>query len=225
MSKSRQRYYVVWQGRETGVFDTWDACRAQVIGAEGARYKSFATRDEAEEAFRQGPPPMSARKAPVARKQKDNLPADPPSWRNDTVLPLPNEVVAQAIAVDAACSGNPGKMEYQGICLQTGAQLFHYGPVFGTNNIGEFLAIVHALAHLAQKGDKQTIVYSDSRNAMLWIKAGRCRTKLASTEKTAELFDVIARAEKWLAMHPEHNEVRKWQTDLWGEIPADFGRK
>ena len=74
------------------------------------------------------------------------MPVNPPSWRNDTVLPLPNEVIANAWAVDAACSGNPGPMEYQCIDLQTGAQVFHYGPIHGTNNIGEFLAIVHARA-------------------------------------------------------------------------------
>ena len=67
---------------------------------------------------------------------------NPPDWRHDTVLPLPAEVVANAWAVDAACSGNPGPMEYQAIDLATGAQVFHFGPMHGTNNIGEFLAIV-----------------------------------------------------------------------------------
>lgn len=225
MAKSRQRYYVVWQGREPGVYDTWDDCRAQVNGAEGARYKSFATREEADAAFQQGAPPMPPRPAKTAKKQKGDLPDNPPAWRNDTILPLPNEVVAQAIAVDAACSGNPGKMEYRGINLQTGAVVFHYGPVFGTNNIGEFLAIVHALALLQKQGDNRTIVYSDSRNAMLWTRLGRCRTKLPRNAKTAELFQVIERAEQWLAQHPQHAEVRKWNTGVWGEIPADFGRK
>ena len=88
-----------------------------------------------------------------------------PDYRNDTVLPLPVEVSADAWAVDAACSGNPGKMEYRGIDLATGAQVFHYGPVFGTNNIGEFLAIVHALALMEQKGMRKTI-YSDSFTAI-----------------------------------------------------------
>ena len=78
---------------------------------------------------------------PPKRKKMNKMPVNPPSWRNDTVLPLPNEVIANAWAVDAACSGNPGPMEYQCIDLQTGAQVFHYGPIHGTNNIGEFLAI------------------------------------------------------------------------------------
>jgi len=100
----------------------------------------------------------------------NNMPVNPPSWRNDTVLPLPNEVNANAWAVDAACSGNPGPMEYQCIDLQTGAQVFHYGPLHGTNNIGEFLAIVHALALMQQKGITDKVIYSDSVNAQLWVQ-------------------------------------------------------
>lgn len=80
---------------------------------------------------------------------------NPPDYRNDTVLPLPLEVTADAWAVDAACSGNPGPMEYQAIDLATGARVFHFGPMKGTNNIGEFLAIVHALALMQQQGQTQ----------------------------------------------------------------------
>ena len=105
---------------------------------------------------------------------------NPPSYRNDTVLPLPMEVTADAWAVDAACSGNPGPMEYRGIDLATGAVVFHYGPVHGTNNIGEFLAIVHALALMEQKGIRKTI-YSDSHNAILWVSKKQCKTKLDVT--------------------------------------------
>lgn len=130
------------------------------------------------------------------------MPVNPPSWRNDTVLPLPNEVVANAWAVDAACSGNPGPMEYQCIDLQTGAQVFHYGPIHGTNNIGEFLAIVHALALMQQKGITDKIIYSDSVNAQLWVSKKQCKTKLERTPQTEQLYQVIARAENWLRTHP-----------------------
>ena len=149
---------------------------------------------------------------------------NPPDYRNDTVLPLPPDVSADAIAVDAACSGNPGKMEYRGIDLATGAQVFHYGPVFGTNNIGEFLAIVHALALMKQRGWDLPI-YSDSRNALLWVKGKKCKTKLPRTQATEQAHDMIARAERWLAGNEYANRLLKWETDKWGEIPADFGRK
>ena len=149
---------------------------------------------------------------------------NPPSWRNDTVLPLPPEVSADAWAVDAACSGNPGMMEYQAIDLATGAQVFHFGPIFGTNNIGEFLAIVHALALMEQRGLHKTI-YTDSYNAIVWVNKRKCKTTLERSEKTQKLYDIILRAEKWLHSHPIPIPIIKWETARWGEIPADFGRK
>ena len=149
---------------------------------------------------------------------------NPPDWRHDTVLPLPAEVVANAWAVDAACSGNPGPMEYQAIDLATGAQVFHFGPMHGTNNIGEFLAIVHGLALLKQKGSNIPI-YSDSKIAQKWVRDGKCRTTLAPTSRNAELLGLVARAEKWLATNTYTNPIIKWETKQWGEIPADFGRK
>ena len=150
---------------------------------------------------------------------------NPTSDRNDTVFPLPLEVKAEAWAVDAGCSGNPGPMEYQAVDLQTGVQVFHYGPVHGTNNIGEFLAIVHALALMEQRGIHDKVVYSDSYNAILWVKKKQCKTKLVRNEQTESLFKMIARAENWLRTHTISTPVIKWETAKWGEIPADFGRK
>ena len=149
---------------------------------------------------------------------------NPPSYRHDTVLPLPMEVSADAWAVDAACSGNPGQMEYQCIDLATGAQVFHYGPVFGTNNIGEFLAIVHAVALMQQRGIRKTL-YSDSYNAILWVSKKKYKTTLEHSARTEQLYNIIARAEAWLCTHPVQVPIIKWETSKWGEIPADFGRK
>ena len=132
---------------------------------------------------------------------------------------------SQAWAVDAACSGNPGPMEYQAIDLQTGQRVFHFGPLHGTNNIGEFLAIVHALALMEQKGIKDKVIYSDSYNAILWVKKKQCKTKLVVNDKTKALHDIIGRAERWLRTHNVSTPVIKWETSKWGEIPADFGRK
>ena len=150
---------------------------------------------------------------------------NPPAYRHDTVLPLPMAVTADAWAVDAACSGNPGPMEYQAIDLATGAQVFHFGPVHGTNNIVEFLAIVHALALCWQQGLYQKTIYSDSVNAMLWVRKRQCKTKLERNARTEQLFAIIARAENWLRTHDFHNPILKWETQQWGEVPADFGRK
>ena len=150
---------------------------------------------------------------------------NPPDYRNDTVLPLHPDVKANAWAVDAACSGNPGPMEYQCIDLATGAQVFHFGPMRGTNNIGEFLAIVHALALMDKQGIKDKVIYSDSYNAILWVNKKQCKTKIERTPETQQLYDIIRRAETWLRGHNVQVPIVKWETSLWGEIPADFGRK
>ena len=155
-------------------------------------------------------------------KEKDLI--NPPDYRHDTVLPLPMEVKAEALAVDAACSGNPGPMEYRGVYLKTGEEVFHFGPVKGTNNIGEFLAIVHALALLQQKGINMTI-YSDSQTAQCWVRQKKVKTTLQRTPQTEKLFQLIARAENWLRTHSYDTPIIKWETEKWGEVPADFGRK
>ena len=149
---------------------------------------------------------------------------NPPDYRQDTVLPLPMEVTADAWAVDAACSGNPGPMEYQGIDLATGQQVFHYGPMHGTNNIGEFLAIVLGLAYLKQH-NLPWVLYSDSRTALAWLKKKHAQTKLECTPANQPLFEMLRKAERWLAENSYSTVVLKWDTEEWGEIPADFGRK
>ncbi len=126
--------------------------------------------------------------------------------------------------MDAACSGNPGKMEYRGVHIPSGKEIFHFGPVYGTNNIGEFLAIVHALALLKKKGSNMTI-YSDSYTARTWVQKKKCKTNLERNAKTEQLYQIIARAENWLRNNTYSNAIETWQTDEWGEIPADFGRK
>ncbi len=151
---------------------------------------------------------------------------NPPTDRTDTVLPLPREVCADAWAVDAACSGNPGQMEYQCIDLQTGERVFHYGPILATNNIGEFLAIVHALALLRQRGIVK-IIYTDSATARAWVRDAKAKTTLEPTAGTRKALDLVARAEQWIKANraPGPIPIIKWETRLWGEIPADFGRK
>lgn len=223
MSKAKKKYYVVWHGVEPGIYNSWPKCQEQIKGFEGALYKSFDSEEEAEEAYHSSPY-LYIKQRSSANQPKATQLQNPPSDRTDTVLPLPLEVKAEALAVDAACSGNPGPMEYRGVYLRTGQEVFRYGPVHGTNNIGEFLAIVHGLALLKQKGSAMTI-YSDSRNAMLWVKNKKCKTKLERTAKTEQLFQLIERAELWLKENTYNIPLLKWETEKWGEIPADFGRK
>ena len=208
----KQKYYVVWQGVEPGIYETWEECLLQTKGFAGAKYKSFESMQEAEAAFASSPydyvKPKAEKTTPARRKD----------------APLPLEVLENSLAVDAACSGNPGQMEYRGVHVASRQQIFHFGPLYGTNNIGEFLAIVHGLALLKQK-NIQMPIYSDSVNAIGWVKKKQCKTKLERNDKTEELFKLIERAEKWLAQNTYTTQILKWDTKKWGEIPADFGRK
>ncbi len=224
MAKTKQKYYVVWRGKQPGVYTDWDECFEQVKGFEGAKYKSFSSITEAEEAFQKTPEEYIQPKATATKK---------------TISPLcgrgaGGEVIVPSLCVDAACSGNPGNMEYRGVYLldihQNGEreerELFRRGPFpEGTNNIGEFLALVHGLAELHKQGNTTLTIYSDSRTAQSWVKQKKAKTKLVQTANNALLFQLIQRAENWLQTHTWNNPILKWDTEHWGEIPADFGRK
>ena len=230
---AKQKFYVVWNGAEDGVYTSWDACKEAVEGFSGAKYQAFKTEEEAEEAFEMGYEKWkeleNSKKSEVDKEDPQPSTLNPkPSTVNcqlSTVNSLPPAAINEAIAVDAACSGNPGKMEYRGVYLRTGKEIFHYGPVWGTNNIGEFLAIVHGLALLKQKGLHTMPIYSDSVNAQLWVKRKKCKTTLERNEKSEPLYQLIERAENWLKNNTYQNPIIKWPTEEWGEIPADFGRK
>jgi len=203
----QEKFYVVWSGKTPGVYSQWTECKVQIEGFENAKYKSFESFEDAQKAFVVG-------------------------WKyfykkNEAAKPSKGEHRPDGdfIAVDAACSGNPGKMEYRGVFRESTREIFHQGPFEeGTNNIGEFLAIVHALALQTNKNSRLPI-YSDSMSALIWIKKKKCGTKLLQTTTNEPIFDLIDRAETWLQTHNWNIPVLKWNTSLWGEIPADFGRK
>ena len=207
---AKQKFYVVWEGHKPGIYKSWDECQKQVAGFPQAKYKSFESAAEAEKAF-QGNywKYVQSAKKPGPKQRVSR-----------------SAIIQESVAVDAACSGNPGDMEYRGVWVADGRQLFHVGPLKdGTNNIGEFLALVHALAMLKTQNKPSLTIYSDSKIAQGWVKKGKCNTKLEKTGRNEEIFNLIDRAEKWLAVNKITNPIIKWETEDWGEIPADFGRK
>lgn len=209
---SKSKYYVVWNGKETGIFSSWKECEKRVKGYPGALYKGFPDEASAREAFLL--PAYEIIASGKERKPKSQIVSDP---LHQPVIP--------SICVDAACSGNPGVMEYRGVETSSGNVLFYAGPFpLGTNNIGEFLAIVHALA-LMKKKQMDLPVYTDSAIALKWIQNGKAMTRLPEVKKSRELFEILRRAEDWLASNTYENPLFKWDTKAWGEIPADFGRK
>lgn len=197
---AKHKYYVVWKGRKPGIYASWAQCREQIAGVKGAQYKAFPNRAMAEAAFK------------GELKQFSNAVAEEhPNW--------------QSWCVDAACEGNPGLMEYRCVEASTGKEVFRKGPYANsTNNIGEFLAIVHAVA--LQQRDKLSIpIYSDSSTAITWVRKKKAASKLPREPKTEHIWQMLERAEQWLRSHSVHVPVMKWQTESWGENPADFGRK
>ena len=209
---AKKKFYVVWNGHKKGVFTSWDVCKKQISNFTGAQYKSFASKEAAENAFK--------------GKYEDYVGKDTKTIQLSTSeLKKYGKPILNSIAVDAACSGNPGKMEYRGVDTKTKKQLFIQGPFEqGTNNIGEFLALVHGLGYLKQRNSGLPI-YSDSKIAISWVKKGQCRTNLQITTENKALFDFVKRAEKWLKENTYTTKILKWETKAWGEIPADFGRK
>ena len=209
---SKNKFFVVWEGKEPGIYKSWEDCKRQVHGFEGAIYKGFTTEAEAREAM----------VSPCWDYVGKNAKTKKPSTDEIAKVGLPN---MESLSVDAACSGNPGAMEYRGVYTKTGEEIFHQGPFQnGTNNIGEFLALVHGLALLKQKNSPLPI-YTDSKTALAWVKAKKTKSLLEKNEANTVLFDLISRAEKWLRENEYTTQIIKWETSVWGEIPADFGRK
>ncbi|WP_299124413.1 ribonuclease H family protein [uncultured Tenacibaculum sp.] len=212
MSK-KKKYYVVWQGKEKGIFTSWNTCKKQITGYEGAQYKAFIDKKEAEIAFTKS---YNDYKGKDTKKVVLSA-AEKAKYGNPNL---------ESISVDAACAGNPGKMEYRGVLTHNKKEIFKMGPfINGTNNIGEFLALVHGIALLKSKNMHELPIYSDSKIAMGWVRKKQCRTNIVFDEKNKDILDLIKRAEKWLKENSFKNPLLKWETKAWGEIPADFGRK
>ena len=208
MSKKKKKFYVVWDGHEPGIYNSWEKCKLQTKNYPQAKYKSFPNKETAEEAYGMGF--YEFQKLNKSKKLSKSIPA---------------EVSLNSICVDAASSGNPGKMEYRGVDTKTQKVLFHKGTFENaTNNIGEFLALVHGLAFLKQQ-QSERVIYSDSRTAMSWVRKRHAKTSLKQNKKNAKVFELIKRAEIWLKNNTFNTQILKWETKKWGEIPADFGRK
>ena len=211
---AKKKYYVVWKGVKPGIYHDWPSCEAAVFGFNGARYQSFPSLDEAQAAFER--PPWLNQKAGLGAKKTMGI-------ENKIFQSKP---ILTSLSVDAACSGNPGLMEYQGVDTASGQRIFYQGPFEeGTNNVGEFLALVHGLAHLKKQGLHDYPIYTDSQTALAWVRNKRAKTLLEANRKNKILFELIERAENWLKTHEFKNPLLKWDTKNWGEIPADFGRK
>lgn len=262
----KRKFYVVWEGREPGIYDNWEDCQEQINGYSGAKYKSFRSQEEAVAAYRGSGEEEESLLTHIALKNLEKISEikseagfsasfqqqslfEPIAQPIAQSITQPNcqqtiisasrpiskskidysqipEINLTAIAVDGACAGNPGLMEYRGVKVATGEEIFHIGPLDeGTNNVAEYLALIHALAMLFKQNDSTTPIYTDSATAVSWVRNRGCRTQLKPTDKNKKIFEMLARANLWIRSHSPMNPILRWNTPLWGEIPADFGRK
>lgn len=158
------KFYVVWAGRETGIFTDWNSCKKQIDGYAGARYKSFLTRAEAEAAFGNAKPTAGAGRAPASGAKIKTYTAA--------------EVTALAVDVkiftDGGCDPNPGEAG-SGLAVYRGGRLSElwyglYNPM-GTNNTAELNALHQGMLiaqHDSAQG-KTAVVFSDSQYAIQCI--------------------------------------------------------
>jgi len=208
----KKKYYVVWEGKRLGVYHTWDACKEQIDGFSGALYKSFPTQEQAQMAFELG--------YEKYKQQAPQLTEIPSAVKNKTGYPQ-----GAYICVDAAFNGRTKVLEYRGVSLPEKQVIFSKGPFQnGTNNIGEFLGLVHALA-LCKQNNITEAIYTDSITALAWIREKHAKTTVDIARLNPELYQLVKRAEDWLRNNTYSNKIHKWKTDVWGEIPADYGRK
>jgi len=233
---AKQKYYVVWTGKQPGIYMNWSDCQQQVNGFEGAKFKAYESKAEAEQAYTQGwqlhwgtsnkgkaSTQASSKAAKLAGTSKQA--SSKSAKLAGSAAQEQEEIDYHTISVDVGTSGNPGPIEYKGVDTKTGEVLFSVGPIpNGTNNLGEYLAIVHALAYIAKTGDTRNI-YSDSMTAMKWVKQKSPNTNLPRNEATKEMWSLVDRATQWLSTNTYTTKIMKWQTDRWGEIKADYGRK
>jgi len=149
------------------------------------------------------------------------------------------EYKKNSLCVDASCVGNPGVMEYRIFDISQN-KIIRESEKFKewTNNLGEFLALVEAIKMLqwgnpAIAGQVVTLlqwnnyscIYSDSQTAIAWVKSKKIKTTLKYSTNTKKLLEKIEEAKVWLKTHEINIPIIKWETEIWGEIPADYGRK
>lgn len=211
---NKSKYYVVWKGVIPGIYTNWTDCQLQTKGYEGAIYKSFKTREEADIAYNFGPQKyIETKSTRFNHKHKE-----------DYMDSFHKDVILNSVCIDAISTGNPGMMEYRGVYTATGEVLFQYGPIWATSNIGDFLAIVHGLAFIKQHGWDMPL-YTDNINAAKWVDLKKCKTRLPIDNKTLEVHELIVRAQYWLMNNSYTTHLLKWETDKWGEIPVKFTKE
>ncbi|PKG96188.1 ribonuclease H family protein [Paraglaciecola sp. MB-3u-78] len=178
-----KKFYAVLKGHKVGIFTTWAACQASTKGYSGAAFKSFTTKEEADEYL----------------GNTSTLPGtSPPKSTQGTAVANTPEGLTVVLAyqfpiqiyTDGACDPNPG-------ATGSGLVVYEYGKLTtlkygyhspkGTNNTAELIALREAikLAHYyIEKGQpveilsdsdyslKAVFVWSEGWEKKNWTKGG-----------------------------------------------------
>lgn len=204
------KHYVVRVGHKPWIYNNRTEAKSHIDGYSGAKYKSFPTLESAQQAYEHGF---------VGKKGQ---------YTDNHLRMLMSEDFEVSIATDAACPSNPWPIEYRGVCINNKKEIFSIWPLSGgSTNIAEYLGIIHGLAWMMDHSD-YTILYSDSKIAINRVETNTFRTQIHETNENKELRDIIRRAQERLRNNPTRKQkivLKKRPTKLWGQIPADFGRK
>lgn len=219
------KFYVVWQGRKTGIFTDWAMCKAQVEKFPGARYKSFPTRIEAEEAFGQSANTGVISKSPAVKSgygSKSIAGTKKPkasALTDEHINAMPYEV---KIFTDGACEPNPGEAG-SGIAIYHSNKLtelwFGIYQAEGTNNTAELNALHQSLliSQAYLNNNKTVGIYSDSSYSIQclttwakgWAKNGWVRKggEIKNIELIKEMFALYQTLESKIAIHHVNGHI------------------
>lgn len=161
-----KKFYVVWAGRETGIFTDWNTCKKQVEKFAGARYKSFPTAAEAEAAFNGTSTSTNAKNGTKSTSQKK--PSAAQGIKTYTADDIAKMSIDTHIFTDGGCEPNPGKAG-SGVAIyrnNTIDELWYglYNPQ-GTNNTAELHALHQALVMAKDEIEKEksVAIFCDSK--------------------------------------------------------------
>jgi ribonuclease HI len=183
----QKKFYAVAKGRRPGIYYNWPDAQSQVEGFNGALYKSFLTRQEAEEWLKN---PV-LKKSHAAGNKKEQVHRHEPG--QDGVV----------IYTDGGSSGNPGPGGYGVVQIYKGERKeFSGGFRLTTNNRMELTGVIVALRNL-KHSDVPVTVYTDSDYVVNginkgWAEKWRRNNWMKSDKKPAlnsdlwgELLDLI----------------------------------
>lgn len=197
------KYYVVWKGINTGVYDNWNDCKKQVNGFSGALHKSFESLDEAEKAFEEY--------------------SESPNSTSTSIPPSPYSI--KSFIVNGNCQDTFGEISYRWKISGSTSNAKEINlAMIGTKNIADFIAIVY-LIKLSQKVKLNLPIYTNSKTAKNWILNKKCNHHLFVSKKTEAVLAVIKETEDWLSNNAVENEILFWDSVAWGKFPLVNRRK